>query len=1516
MLKKIRNFLIVLVAMGIAMSGISNAQADLKKIKEQLPKLLGATNQGTEFVVAFHPAWEEVGPSNRIKVYISSGVATDVRVTIPYFSNEPRYTLRTKPNDIIVLDLLPSEAQPYTRGGGGNVNTLKPTQVWPGRGIIIEADAPIIVYGVVRYQYTSDGFLAIPTHALGNRYIVSSYRETSDLQSQSLTPYVSIVGVYDKTNVQFYLGGNNGSLIIDADHGNRVYQTGGTLRATLNRGDDWLIATQSAYSDLGGSYVYANKPVAVISGNHCAYIPTDVAACDYIIEQEYPMNAWGRKYHVTKIAGRKRSSPVRLFAKEANTRFYKDYNNQDTTQAFFVNAAAWGVKDVAWLETRASMDSNTGMVVTADKPIEAVQYNPGINDDQVDSDPFQMMLIPEEQFLNDIIFNTPGIRGGYGFDVNYINIVYKSDSTGQIPDDLYLGDVSPTTGETNFMKLKDWSSAPGDRLYDPDYRNSSIKIFSKIVQLPYDAVWRIKSETQKIMAYSYGFSWCDSYGEVTAAAVADLERPDTVVPVPYYELLCDGTTDTTHGKYPYVTDMPDDDSIRSNMSLITFDRNNSVNYDFAIGPTSRGWVPGWDRTVYWKAWTLDPSQDGEAIITFADRAGNDTTIQIIYTAVKLSMSPRTFYFGNMKIGEKKTQTFTVRNDSKRKVALQELSLQTVRENLAAQGFTLDIPFDLSDSLGIGETRTFDVTFTAPREGEFRDSIGVGDDCFYQYKAIVRASVGTPIINVSDIDFGEKTVGEEWGPMIVTIKNSGTTSLAVTGYTGPTLGVYRTDLGDMNISASNPWIVGINQTVQFRVWFKPDAEISYPDSIVFESDAGRIEDPVCEIRGIGIKPQLQATGENWGQKRVHLAKYDTYTYQTFGYPYPSPTGAIVLNNPGTKEVLIHQINVLDSVQADAFEIDVEGVKQPLVKYLNQLGSIKDEQQRTITTIEAGGTRHVPVYFNPRAEGVHRLVIEYVSDAEIRPTSTLEGIGIYPMIGTTDVDYGTNVVGDKPVRRTVIFANQRWDYQDSLVLQGFAVAPDGSISAEIGTPGSEGFSYDGAKIIDKTGEVITLPYTLQPGDYVEITGQFAAQRPGNALGNLTSISDASVDATSHWKGFGIAESLQLLPGAEPYICYNTEEEIVVTLQNNGSDTVRIPANSISIINDSKGYFRIARVINAANVEINTDADYYFAPNDRLSIVVGYNPVNWSNTNSVEEAIADVQVETDAVTPAFRVMTVQIKGSAIHYVRTTYSEINDKTTEIVEPGQSAGAGYNGDPITYSIYIRDGKELDLTGPTQITIKIRYKKDFLAIKESGNNNLQISVGADMAGWNIDNVTRKLDKATNEEEVTVVMSGTPFQSSAKSELLRIEFLAFLPYYTSADEIAKGKETMISHEVVSNEQCVEFRDPVGSSAVLSEVCMNNLRPILLSSTDYSMGKVNPEPLGAEGGTLDFGVGLSGETHIRIINSAGEVVAVLADGMMKVGNYSVRIPVEKLSSGVYFIEMQSGEFKEVQKIVVKK
>ncbi len=1518
MIKKLYNFLIALMAMGITMSGISNAQVDLTKIKEQLPKLLGATNQGTEFVLAFHPAWQEVGLNNGIKIYISSSVETDVRLTIPYFSDQPYKYATTKPNDIIEIKLLPDEAQPYTRGNGGLLSTLKHTQVWLGRGIIIESDAPIIVYGMSRYPYTSDGFLAIPTHALDKKYIVSSYRESGDFKNQSLTPYVSIVGIYDKTNVTFSFGGNNNSKIIDSDHGNKEILPGQSMGATLNRGDDWLIASEGAYSDLGGSMVTANKPVSVISGNHCALIPTEVGTCDFIIEQEYPMNAWGRKYHVTPITKRERSSEIRLFAKEAHTKFYRDY---DTLNPFFENTSVWGIEGSAWQSYRASTDSNIGMVVTANKPIEVVQYNPGIEDDGIDSDPFQMMLIPEEQFSNDIIFNTPGIRGGFGFNNNYINIVYKSDSKGQIPDDLELGDVVPYTGVTNWKKLKDWSSEPGDSLKDPDYINSPIKVFSKTIRLPYDAVWRLHSPTQKIMAYAYGSSWGESYGFATSAVIADLEKPDTVAPVPYYTQLCDGTTDTINGNYPYVIEMPDDVYLRSNMASIIFDRNNSHNYGFDIKQIDKGWVPGEQRTIRWKAWVLDQSQDGEAIITFADRAGNDTTILIKYIGVKLTITPTNLDFGNLKIGEEKTQEFTLKNKSQREVKLSELSLQSMRNELESQGFSIVIPFDINVPMGIEESRTFLVKFKATKEGKFRDSVGVGDSCFYQYKSLVQASVGTPIIHVSDVDFGDRTVGVEGSYMIATVQNTGTTTLAITGYTGPTLGVYRTDLGDLNISATNPWIIGVQETAQFRVWFKPDAEKSYPDSIVFISDAGREVDPVCEITGRGIRPQLQVTGENWGPKRVHLPKYDTYTYQTFGYPYPSATGAIVLSNPGSKEVTINQINVIEDLRGSAFEIVVDGKNQPLINYVNQIGQIKDDQGRTITTIPAGESRHIAVYFHPTTSGVHKLVIEYVSDSDIKPTTTLEGIGIYPKIVTEDVDYGVNVVGDQPIIKTMRFTNEQWEYQDSLVLQGFTTNPNGSISAVFNTPSSEGFSYDGANILDRTGNAITIPHTLQPGEYVELTGQYSAQKPGDALGHITSISDASVDAESEWKGFGIQEDMKLTGGAEPYICYNTSDEIVVTLENNGSSTIVIPANSISVINDSKGYFNIARVINSANQVVDQGQEYDFAPGDKLTIVVGYNPVNWTATNKVDIVNADVQVITDAVTPSLKVLSIPISGRSVHYNRTTSSLINGKTEETVEPGQNAGAGYKADAITYSIYVEEmngGQNLDLTGPTQFTVKINYKKNFLAIKEDGSKNMQISVGADMpAGWKIDNTSRKFDKATNIEEVTVVMSGTiPFQSGARSELLEVEFLAFLPYYIDPSESVKEQTIDITHEIMDNEQCVDFTNPEKSTAILSEVCLNPLRPILISAVDYNMGKINPQPIGDQGATLDFAVGLEGQTSIRIINSNGEVVSVLTDGSMKVGNYSVRIPVEKLTSGVYFVEMQSGEFKEMQKIVVQK
>ncbi len=1520
MLKKVYTVLASLMVFAVFASNFAYAEeVDIKKIREQLPKLLGANNAGTEFVFGFHPAWEESGPNNALKIYVSSAVPTQVRLTIPAFGDEPIMIKTVMPNDITEFSLQPATGQPYSRGGGGQTKTLEPTQVWRGRGIIVEADAPIICYGVTRYRYTSDGFLAVPTHALSKKYIVSAYRETADFNNQSLTPYADIIGVFDKTKVTFSFGGNNNAWIRTLD--GKKWKPTDVLSTQLNRGDFWLIASEGAQSDLGGSLVSANKPIAVLSGSHCAYIPTQNSACDFIIEQELPLIAWGKKYHVTNIVDRKYSSMIRIFVKEPGTTYYKNGVEQGTIYS------NWGIEDIAWIERRATSENegNVPSVYSADKPFNVVQYNTGMSEDGIASDPFQMMLTPVEQFQNEIIFNTPGIRGGYGFTRNYINVVYMSDSTGAIPNDLELGEVTPT-GEVKWTKIIDLSGAPGSQFNDPDQFGKKEQYFNKIIKLPYDGVYKLHCGSQKIAAYAYGFAEWDSYGFPTSIALADLEKPDTVTPIPTYQMFCDGSTlkdyenpRTTTG---LVMDMPDEDLIRSNMSIILLDRNNSYNYEFGYDD----FIPGESRYVKWYLRTIDPNQDARAIITFADRAGNDTTIEVKYNAVKLSITPKKQYFGNLKIGESKTFKFVIKNESKvpTNIAyLQELILQSQKEGTEDKGFKLSFdPEIINIPLGPGETRPFDVKFTATKEGEFRDSIGVGDNCFFQYKSLVQASVGTPIINVSDIDFGEKTVGFETSPMIATITNTGTTSLAITGFVDKTLSVYKHDLPKM--SDTDPLIIDKGGSYQFQVWFTPDAVKSYPDSIVFISDAPT-QDPVCVIRGEGIEPQLEATGFNWDRRRAHLARYDADNVYEAGkepYPYLSENKAIELKNPGSKEVSIAKINILEDIKGEAFEIMVNGTLQPIKNYINNIGSIKDEAGQSILTIEKEGYRYIPVYFHPKDSGDYKLVLEYESDAPVKPTSTLEGKGVYPVIATENVDYGTKVIGDVPATQVVKFTNTQWsDYADAVTIKDLVVAPDGTISAVLGNVGTEGFGYDRAKVRFGMQGTREFPITLQPGEYIEIDGEFAPEKTGNAVASIGTLSDAATEAISNWIGFGIAEGLELIEGERPYICYNTTDEITLTLHNTGSDSIDVNANGVTIINDPNNVFSIKGLYRTDLTEIDPTNSFTLAPDEAISIVVTFYPKTWKEVNVQEYYEAAVQVNTNAVTPSLKTLTSAIKGDAIHYADISSSKINGQSQVIVDPGQDV----KKTPITYSIYlqnsdIQNAQKYDyLANPTEITISVQYEKNFLAVREKDNGDLMINVGADLpAGWTVKSAKLKLEESTNIETIEVVLTGAqPFQRLESSQIVTIEFLAWLPWYNNNGQIAiKAKTVEFTHTVSTNEQCVQNSPGETSQASLTPTCVDNLRPIEISASDYNLGMVSPNPVGGNGTEVDFSIAFTGFVNIRIIDATGNVVAEPINENMKAGNYTVRIPADKMANGTYILEMRSGEFHATRNINIVK
>jgi len=183
----------------------------------------------------------------------------------------------------------------------------------------VKARAPIICYGVTRYQYTSDGFLAIPVSAFGNEYVIASYPQYTAAGFGYFLPAESnIVAAYDDTEVTFTMGGTAGSMT-----------TGGLKKgqkATFNmmKGDVLCFANDADAQDIAGSLVKATKPIGVVSGNQCANVPSGVYACDYISEMELPTFTWGKEYHVTPIVGRLKAPVIRVFAKERDTKVLRD----------------------------------------------------------------------------------------------------------------------------------------------------------------------------------------------------------------------------------------------------------------------------------------------------------------------------------------------------------------------------------------------------------------------------------------------------------------------------------------------------------------------------------------------------------------------------------------------------------------------------------------------------------------------------------------------------------------------------------------------------------------------------------------------------------------------------------------------------------------------------------------------------------------------------------------------------------------------------------------------------------------------------------------------------------------------------------------------------------------------------------------------------------------------------------------------------------------------------------------
>ncbi|MGE5480747.1 MAG: hypothetical protein ACM3U1_10025, partial [Chloroflexota bacterium] len=249
-------------------------------------------------------------------------------------------------------------------------------------------------------------------------------------------------------------------------------------------------------------------------------------------------------------------------------------------------------------------------------------------------------------------------------------------------------------------------------------------------------------------------------------------------------------------------------------------------------------------------------------------------------------------------------------------------------------------------------------------------------------------------------------------------------------------------------------------------------------------------------------------------------------------------------------------------------------------------------------------------------------------------------------------------------------------------------------------------------------------------------------------------------------------------------------------------------------------------------------------------------------------------------------------------------------------------GKGITYTLTVDAGEDLSLATVTEYNIKITHKRNYLDVRRDGGS-LQIFKGSGLpADWQIVGApSLTIDEATNEQTIDVKLKGgTKITQTSAFEVLRIEFFAFLPWFkdteTGLPVQSKDSATVIRHEIDDSDQCVDYNATERPIASLRQVCGDELRSIVVSSNQYSLAKIVPNPIDARGGEIQFETAFDGSVELNIFNSNNELVSTVVNGELKAGKHSVRIPIEMLSSGAYTYQIIAGPFRAAEPMMIVK
>jgi len=357
--------------------------------------------------------------------------------------------------------------------------------------------------------------------------------------------------------------------------------------------------------------------------------------------------------------------------------------------------------------------------------------------------------------------------------------------------------------------------------------------------------------------------------------------------------------------------------------------------------------------------TFNPTATGSATGTLT-LSSNDpdrlsAAISLSGTGVQpiLGVSPSSLTFSAQRVGTPSTsQKVTVSNTGTGSIDITSVSIGN------GQPFT--VTPSSAFTLVAGASQDLFVTFSPTATGGATGTLTLATDYTLSPSALVSLS-GTGVqpglsVSPSSLAFGEQHVSVPSEPRKVTVSNTGTGPIRITGIT---LGGSQT----FTVTPSVPFDLAAGTSQELSVTFTPTTETASTGTLTLTTDYSTTPSTSVSLSGTGVKPLIELNPTSL-----------LFTDQRIGTP--STSQKVTVRNIGSGTLRISSLSF--------------GAVQPFSVTPN-----------TAFNVPAAGSVDLSVTFTPTAEGVATGTLTLATNEQDKPTVTvsLSGTGVKPVLGVS-------------------------------------------------------------------------------------------------------------------------------------------------------------------------------------------------------------------------------------------------------------------------------------------------------------------------------------------------------------------------------------------------------------------------------------------------------------------------------------------------------------------------------------